>query len=120
MTQAPSHPQSNSSSWLGDLPAGWTTKRLKYLSTINDETLSETTAPEYELLYVDIGSVDATDGIQKKELMFFEDAPSRARRIVREGDTIISTVRTYLRAVAAIRVFAEPRSGSQRCRESRD
>ena len=35
--------------------------------------------------------------------MAFEDAPSRARRIVRDGDTIISTVRTYLRAVAAIR-----------------
>lgn len=89
--------------WLGRLPDGWTSKRLKYLSTINDETLPETVAPDYELLYVDIGSVDATEGIQKKEPMIFETAPSRARRIVRDGDTIVSTVRTYLRAVAPIR-----------------
>jgi type I restriction enzyme S subunit len=90
-------------SWLGTLPNGWLTKRLKYISTINDETLPETTDPDYEILYVDIGSVDATEGIQKKEPMIFEAAPSRARRIVRDGDTIVSTVRTYLRAVAAIR-----------------
>ncbi len=31
--------------------------------------------------------------------MRFGDAPTRARRLVRRGDTIISTVRTYLRAV---------------------
>lgn len=77
-------------------------KRLKYVSSINDEALPETTDPEYELLYVDIGSVDATEGIQKKEPVIFENAPSRARRIVRDGDTIVSTVRTYLRAVAPI------------------
>jgi len=32
----------------------------------------------------------------------FEDAPSRARRIARDGDVIISTVRTYLQAIAPI------------------
>ena len=88
--------------WLGNLPDGWTTKRLKYVSTINDETLPETTDPDHEMLYVDIGSVDATEGIQKKEPMIFETAPSRARRVVQDGDTIVSTVRTYLRAVAPI------------------
>ena len=36
------------------------------------------------------------------EQMVFEDAPSRARRLVRDGDTIVSTVRTYLRAIAPI------------------
>lgn len=90
------------SSWLGEVPESWSVKRLKYVSSINDEALPETTDPEYELLYVDIGSVDATEGIQKKEPIIFENAPSRARRIVRDGDTIVSTVRTYLRAVAPI------------------
>lgn len=55
------------------------------------------------LSYVDIGSVHPIHGITSTAEMAFEDAPSRARRIVRDGDTIISTVRTYLRAVAAIR-----------------
>ncbi len=35
--------------------------------------------------------------------MTFEKAPSRARRKVRDGDTIISTVRTYLKSIAAIK-----------------
>ena len=33
--------------------------------------------------------------------MTFENAPSRARRLVGKGDTVVSTVRTYLRAVWA-------------------
>lgn len=88
--------------WLGEIPAHWEVLRLKYTSSINDEALPETTDSDYELLYVDIGSVDASAGIQKKELMRFEDAPSRARRKVRHGDVIVSTVRTYLRAIAPI------------------
>ena len=64
--------------------------------------MPETTAPEYELAYVDISSVDPVLGIMKKEPMIFENSPSRARRVVRDGDTIVSTVRTYLRAIAPI------------------
>jgi type I restriction enzyme S subunit len=77
-------------------------KRLKYLSSCNDDSLPETTDPDYEMLYVDISSVSRIDGIVNKEEMRFEDAPSRARRRVRDGDTIVSTVRTYLRAIAPI------------------
>ncbi len=88
--------------WLGDMPAHWNSKRLKYLASINDEALPETTDASHELAYVDIGSVDSRQGITTIEEMVFEDAPSRARRIVRDGDTIISTVRTYLRAIAPI------------------
>jgi type I restriction enzyme, S subunit len=89
--------------WVGDIPEHWDIRRMKYTASINDEALSETTNPEFEFTYVDIGSVDAVKGIVATEVYRFEDAPSRARRIVREGDTIVSTVRTYLRAIAAIR-----------------
>ncbi len=89
--------------WLGDVPEGWDVKRLKYSASINDETLPETTDPEFEFEYVDIGGVNAVDGITSTEQMVFENAPSRARRKVRHGDTIVSTVRTYLRAIAPIR-----------------
>jgi type I restriction enzyme S subunit len=77
-------------------------KRLKYSATINDEALAETTDPGYEFKYVDISSVDAVNGIVAEEEMIFETAPSRARRVVRDGDTVVSTVRTYLRAIAPI------------------
>ena len=89
--------------WLGNVPAHWELKRLKFSASINDEALPETTDPDMYLSYVDIGSVHPIRGIDSMAEMAFEDAPSRARRIVRDGDTIISTVRTYLRAVAAIR-----------------
>ncbi len=88
--------------WVGDIPEHWDVRRVKYTASINDEVLSETTDPEFEVTYVDIGSVDAVKGIVAKEVYRFEDAPSRARRIVRDGDTIVSTVRTYLRAIAPI------------------
>ena len=42
------------------------------------------------------------NGIEQYQEMLFENAPSRARRIVRKGDVIVSTVRTYLKAVASI------------------
>ena len=89
--------------WLGNVPTHWEVKRLKFSASINDEALPETTDPDMHLSYVDIGSVHPIRGIDSMAEMAFEDAPSRARRIVRDGDTIISTVRTYLRAVAAIR-----------------
>jgi len=88
--------------WLGEIPEHWEKKRLKYISSVNDETLNEATYPGYEIQYVDISSVDAIDGIKKKETMIFENAPSRARRKVKGGDVIVSTVRTYLRAIAPI------------------
>lgn len=93
--------------WLGDIPDHWQVKRLKYCATMNDEALPETTDPSFEFTYVDIGSVDAMRGIVALEGMEFENAPSRARRIVRDGDTIVSTVRTYLRAIAPIRTPKE-------------
>jgi type I restriction enzyme, S subunit len=40
--------------------------------------------------------------IVEREQLTFGSAPSRARRIVRDGDVIVSTVRTYLRAIAPI------------------
>ncbi|MEI6890673.1 MAG: restriction endonuclease subunit S [Pontiella sp.] len=94
--------------WIGDVPEHWDVKKLKYAASINDEALSETTEPEYEFNYVDIGSVSFTEGITKHETMEFENAPSRARRIVKKGDTIVSTVRTYLRAIASIGTFDDP------------
>jgi type I restriction enzyme S subunit len=81
--------------------------RLKYLADINGETLSEATDPDWLLNYIDIGNVDSLGRVQGIEEYRFEHAPSRARRVVRRGDVIISTVRTYLQAIAAITEPAE-------------
>ena len=89
--------------WLGDVPEGWEVAPLKIVASHNDDTLDEKTEPDLEILYVDISGVDALEGIKTKEPMVYSAAPSRARRRVKHGDTIISTVRTYLRAITQVR-----------------
>jgi type I restriction enzyme S subunit len=89
--------------WLGEIPAHWSVKRLKHLVRLNPEALPEETEPGFEMTYVDIGGVDTLGRIVERERLSFAAAPSRARRLVRDGDVIVSTVRTYLRAIAPIR-----------------
>ncbi len=76
--------------------------RLKYAATLNDETLSEETDANYELQYIDISNVDSLGTIREIATYPFAEAPSRARRRVRDGDVIISCIRTYLQAIAPI------------------
>ena len=88
--------------WLGEVPEHWQVKPLKTITSINDEVLPESLSPDYEIEYVDIGSVSLANGIEKTEAVPFGDAPSRARRIPRDGDVLVSTVRTYLKAIAPV------------------
>ena len=88
--------------WIGATPETWKMIPLKYLASYNDEVLSENTDDEFEFDYIEIGSVQYGRGIIYTEHMKFKNAPSRARRIVRKDDIIVSTVRTYLKAVATI------------------
>ena len=85
--------------WLGEVPTHWNTRPLKRWVTINAEVLSETTAPDRVFRYVDIGSVGTGTLTQKPQRLRFAGAPSRARRVVHKGDTLVSTVRTYLKAI---------------------
>ena len=85
--------------WIGKIPEGWEVKRLKDVCCVNLNSLPENTNNNFEFNYVDIGSVTLESGINNIEKFSFKSAPSRARRIVKKGDTIISTVRTYLKAI---------------------
>jgi type I restriction enzyme S subunit len=80
--------------WLGQLPAGWQVKPLKHVVRVNPEALSDSTDPDWRMTYADISSVSLGQGIVDAEEFPFADAPSRARRIVRPGDTLVSTVVT--------------------------
>lgn len=91
--------KSSGTEWLGDVPAHWEVLPLKHWLGMNESVLSDATNPNFEFRYIDIGSVGTGVLIEKPQKIRFATAPSRARRIVREGDTIISTVRTYLKAV---------------------
>ena len=76
--------------------------RLKDVAFVNPRTLDESTKGDYKFRYIDISSVSADNGIILGDEITFQEAPSRARRIVKKDDVLVSTVRTYLRAIANI------------------
>jgi type I restriction enzyme S subunit len=75
----------------------WRRIPLKYAATLNPEVLAEDTPEDFEFDYLDIGGSEESNGTYSH--LRFGEAPSRARRVVRAGDTLISTVRTYLRNI---------------------
>ncbi|WP_420140029.1 hypothetical protein [Sphingomonas sp.] len=84
------------------LPAGWAK------ATIGDiiapiETGAPAERPDVAFRYVDIGSIDnRTQRIAYPKDMLGADAPSRARRRIRSGDVLFSTVRPYLKNIAIV------------------
>lgn len=88
--------------WIGDVPEHWDVKPIKIVATYNDDVLPDSMAADSPINYVDISAVSYAEGIGSTEEMLFGNAPSRARRKAKAGDVVISTVRTYLKAVAAV------------------
>ncbi len=93
--------------WLGQCRPDWQFGPIKYLCRVNAEVLPEGTNPETEIRYMDIGSVGSDGTWTASEPMLFGEAPSRARRVLVDGDVLVSTVRTYLRAIAHVEKVAE-------------
>jgi len=76
------------------IPAGWTETTIQEVAVINELTVKNGNAPTV-IEYIDIASVDKGQ-ITEKQIMPFNKAPSRAKRIVRDNDILISTVRPNL------------------------
>ena len=85
--------------WVGEVPEHWEVVPLKHWLWVNRSVLPEDTEQSFGFDYLDIGSVGTGRLTEKPKWMRFGTAPSRARRVVTQGDTIVSTVRTYLKAV---------------------
>ncbi len=81
----------------------WRASTLGSLAQVNPEQLGSRTDPDYLLEYLDISAIEQPGVIGDTRTLRFEDAPSRARRVVREGDILVSTVRPYLRNFARVR-----------------
>ena len=87
---------------MSHFPKDWGTDRLKDVAAINAASLSADTDPDYEFDYLEISNVDYygiinSDAIERTR---YEVAPSRARRRVYRDNTVISSVRPNLQAVA--------------------
>ena len=84
-------------------PDTWRSSTLGRLAQINPEQLGSRTDPDYLMEYLDISAIEQPGVIGDTRTFRFRDAPSRARRVVREGDILVSTVRPYLRNFARVR-----------------
>jgi type I restriction enzyme S subunit len=83
--------------------------RIKHVAHINRTVLPEDTDPDYKFRYIDIGAVDDLGNVSiPKEAVAFAAAPTRARRLAPAGAAIVSTVRTYLRAIAVVPKSEDP------------
>ncbi len=83
-------------------PMGWPVRPLSaFADTVSRRNPS--TRPDEMFRYIDIAGVDGEKGIiTTAKTLAGRDAPSRARQVVRWRDTLISTVRPYLRATALV------------------
>ena len=76
---------------MGRIPAGWCTDTLDAIASLNPESWSTRNAPE-QVTYVDLANTKRGH-IKTVETYSWSTAPSRARRVLRPGDTIVGTVR---------------------------
>lgn len=75
-------------------------KVLEEVAHIDDEQLNSSTDSGYSFYYIDISSV-STNQIQfPADKIQFRNAPSRARKVLKDGDILMSTVRPNLKAFA--------------------
>jgi type I restriction enzyme S subunit len=76
---------------LGEIPAGWEIGTLADYAALNPESWSKNSYPE-TIEYVDLANTK-WGRIETTMTHARHDAPSRAQRVLRPGDTIIGTVR---------------------------
>jgi type I restriction enzyme S subunit len=76
---------------LGEIPEGWEVVTLAHFAVLNPETWSKDKAPD-QIEYVDLSNTK-WGRIESTTRYPWENAPSRAQRILRSGDTIVGTVR---------------------------
>lgn len=76
---------------LGEVPKRWLKTDLSILADLNVQSWTKKNCPE-KVTYVDLSNTK-WGVIQQTEEFIFENAPSRARRVLKIGDTIVGTVR---------------------------
>ena len=76
---------------MGDVPEGWTAGTLSDVANLSPESWNRRSAPDV-VRYVDLTNVK-WGTIDDIRTFAWGDAPSRARRILHAGDTIVGTVR---------------------------
>ena len=82
------------------LPKNWKLVRLSDIAKVNEKSLTKKSQPNF-IRYIDISSV-STGAFDTPKLLKKDETPSRAKRILRNNDFIISTVRPNLKQFSFI------------------
>lgn len=93
-------PEAMEESELGVIPKGWSSGALADLCDLNPESWSAKNLPDV-VRYVDLANAKSGEIVEVQSIGN-EDIPSRARRILRHGDTIVGTVRPGNRSFALV------------------
>ena len=84
------------------MKADWEIKTLGEILQ-KTETINPLQLPETEFNYVDVSSVsNTTFEIEQTQFLKGKDAPSRARRLIKENDVLFATVRPTLQRIAIV------------------
>lgn len=75
----------------------WEVKRLGDVADTDPENLGSDTCPTYSFNYISLENVDV-GMLRSYSEQIFQTAPSRARRKLRKGDVLVSTVRPNLKS----------------------
>jgi type I restriction enzyme, S subunit len=86
-----------------EIPGDWEVKHFEDIADIDKESLNGSTPKDYEFDYISLSDVDSDDFHIETKRQVFDTAPSRARRIVKKGDILMSTVRPNLQGFSLIR-----------------
>ena len=82
---------------IGEIPESWEVVKLGEIAEIDSENLPSDTPPNYEFDYISLEMVD-NGTLLGTQSICFRSAPSRARRVLRENDVLLSTVRPNLKS----------------------
>ena len=86
------------------VPDTWLWTRVRQITCDRGQTV-----PESDFTYIDVTAIDKELGrIKDPSVMSAADAPSRARKIVAQGDVIYSCVRPYLLNIAVVDADIDP------------
>lgn len=95
-------PQGYKQTSIGIIPEDWELNKMVEVADIDKNSLKANTDPDYEFEYISLSDVNDEVFSISKSIQKFASAPSRARRIVQQGDILLSTVRPNLKGFALI------------------
>ena len=87
------------SEYLINTPSNWNWSRLGYVTSNHGQII-----PNEDFCYIDVGTLDNVHQrlSETENIVSSKDAPSRARKVVQDGDVLYSTVRPYLHNICVV------------------